>query len=347
MISPTRVLKIESASDEVQAVDEAALILRRGGLVAFPTETVYGLGADATNPMAVARIFEAKGRPASNPLIVHVSDVAMARSCVASWPDQAQALADRFWPGPLTLVLPRSNIIPDIVTAGRETVGVRLPSPRLVRALIERTGRPIAAPSANRSTGISPTTAEHVRKDLEGKVDLILDGGPTHLGIESTVVDVHVSPPCILRPGPISAEDLARALGGVQPVELTPSGSSPIGPASSPGQMAVHYAPRTRAIRLEAPQLDRFPWKDSTALLVVGELTPPAIPEGVTRQVVLNTPERAASELYRVLHDFDECGVEQIVVVMPPDQSDWRAIRDRLRRATRPWLEEDCGTSSR
>ena len=188
-------------------------MLRRGGLVAFATETVYGLGADATDPAAVTRIFEAKGRPDANPLIVHADGPDMARSCVANWPDEARLLAEACWPGPLTLVLPRSARIPDVVTAGLETVGVRVPDTRVARSLIARAGRPVAAPSANRSTGISPTLARHVLKDLDGRIDLILDSGPTALGLESTVLDLSRDSPRLLRPGPFSREFLAETLG--------------------------------------------------------------------------------------------------------------------------------------
>src|ERR1044071_7290579 len=170
-----------------EMIAQAVEILRGGGLVAFPTETVYGLGADATNPAAVARIFEAKGRPASTPLIVHAHPLEMVLSCVTAWPPSAQRLAEKIWPGPLTLVLPRAPLIPDIVTAGRDAVGVRIPGSNVARALIARTGRPIAAPSANASMRVSPTLAKHVLKDLDGKIDLILDGGQTRLGLESTV----------------------------------------------------------------------------------------------------------------------------------------------------------------
>ena len=187
--------------------------MRRGGLVAFATETVYGLGAIATLPEAVSRIFAAKERPAINPVIVHVAGVAQAGHCVAEWPATAQTLAERFWPGPLTLVLNRSAIIPDQVTAGNDTVGVRAPAGKVARGLIERTGQPIAAPSANRSNRISPTRAEHVLADLDGRIDLIIDSGPTALGLESTVLDLTTSTPRLLRPGPISIEELEAVLG--------------------------------------------------------------------------------------------------------------------------------------
>ena len=205
MAVTTRVIPVDPDEPDAGALAEAADILRGGGLVAFATETVYGLGADATNPEAVARIFEAKGRPSFNPLIVHADSTAMARRLVAGWPDEAEVLARCFWPGPLTLVLPRSGIIPDVVTAGRETVGVRVPRPEVARRLIAAAVCPVAAPSANRSTGISPTLASHVLRDLDGKVDLILDSGQTAVGLESTVVDLTLRQPRVLRPGPVTA----------------------------------------------------------------------------------------------------------------------------------------------
>jgi L-threonylcarbamoyladenylate synthase len=314
-------------------------VLREGGLVAFVTETVYGLGADATNPAAVARIFEAKGRPAYNPLIVHAHDIAMARACVADWPPDAEKLAGRFWPGPLTLVLPRAPIIPELVTAGHATVGVRIPSPPIARLLIARTGRPIAAPSANRSTGISPTLSRHVFKDLDGKIDLVLESGPTRIGLESTVLDLTASPPRILRPGAITAKDLEQVLGAAVvtggPTEPTPR-HDPAG-LSSPGQMAIHYAPRTTAVRVEPDQLASFDWSERTGLLVFGRPALPPIPEPTLRRD-LPTPVEAAAALYATLHDWDERDLRVIVVVPPPDSPDWQAIRDRLRRSTQPLL---------
>ena len=199
------------------AVARAVEVLRQGGLVAIPTETVYGLAANALDEEAVAGIFRAKGRPASNPLIVHVADIAMARSLAAAWPATADAVATRFWPGPVTVVVPRGPRVPDIVTAGGSTVALRCPDHPLARRLIAEAGMPLAAPSANRSEAVSPTTAHHVLAGLGNRIDLILDGGPCRRGIESTVVDCTVSPPRILRPGPLSRDDLEAAVGG--PVE--------------------------------------------------------------------------------------------------------------------------------
>lgn len=327
---PTRILSIDRDDPDDALLDEAARVLRAGGLVAFATETVYGLGADATDPAAVARIFQAKGRPPTNPLIVHASGLAMALSCVGDWPDAAHSLAGRFWPGPLTLVLPRAAIIPDVVTAGGQTVGVRIPRPKVSRALIARAGRPIAAPSANRSTGISPTLARHVVKDLDGRIDLILDSGPTTEGLESTVLDLTCRPFRILRPGTIGLAELRDVLGaGVAGPEadLPPPASS-----SSPGQMPVHYAPRSPALRVPALWLDRIVWPERAALLVVGRHDLPGIP-GLVHRVDLATPADAARLLYAALHECDEREVDLIVIVPPPDLPEWQAIRDRLRRA--------------
>ncbi len=316
--------------DDEGPIEEAAAILRAGGLVAFATETVYGLGADATEAHAVGRIFEAKGRPSHNPLIVHASDMDMARSCVGDWTDEAEELAQRYWPGPLTLVLPRSPIIADLVTAGGSTVGVRIPALRVARSLIARVGRPIAAPSANRSNRISPTTAQHVQSDLDGRIEMILDSGPCRVGLESTVLDLSSSSPRILRPGPITAMEIERALGLV--LDRTPSPENPTSPAS-PGQQPVHYAPTTRAYWVEPDHLAGVTLTGPTALLTFEKFVPPD-PSPFQRSMAYRTPDEAARDLYRLLHEWDEEGFSQIVVVPPPDRDAWRAIRDRLGRAT-------------
>ncbi len=235
-------VQLDSSRSSATVIAEAAAILQEGGLVAFPTETVYGLGANALDAAAVARIFEAKGRPSRNPIIVHVTGAEAARALASSWPATAEQLADRFWPGPLTLVLPKNPVVPDIVTAGGPNVGLRAPAQPIAQALLRAASVPIAAPSANLSTYISATTAQHVLRSLGGQIDLILDGGPTSAGIESTVLDLTCDPPRILRPGPISAADLeacvGRVLGG--PAALP----SATGPLASPGSMARHYAPK-------------------------------------------------------------------------------------------------------
>lgn len=336
----TRLLSVDPDQPDPAILAEAAAILRAGGLVAFATETVYGLGADATNPDAVARIFVAKGRPATNPLIVHADGVRAAQPLVAAWTTRAHLLAERFWPGPLTLVLPHSGRIPAIVTAGQATVGIRVPEPGVARRLIHLAGCPVAAPSANRSTGVSPTRAEHVRDDLDGKVDLILDSGPTRVGIESTVLDLSGPVPRVLRPGTITAEQIAGVLG--EPVASATLALDAATPMSSPGQMTVHYAPRTPAYRVERDQaVGPLPSPGQPRWVVVGPdvpALPPADPGGPP-PTVLRDPDEAAARLYGLLHDLDRDPARPpfLLVVMPPDLPEWAAIRDRLQRATRPW----------
>jgi L-threonylcarbamoyladenylate synthase len=335
----TRVLSVDPGHPELAALDRAAEVLRAGGLVAFPTETVYGLGADATNPEAVATIYAAKGRPATNPLIVHSHDLAGIRQAVSGWPRAAATLAERFWPGPLTLVLPRSSLIPDAVTAGRDTVGVRIPDCFAALQLLERVGRPVAAPSANRSTGVSPTTARHVLKDLDGRIDLILDAGPSPVGIESTVLDLTTDPPRVLRPGAITSAQIGQVLG----VAIDSASTRPveIGAAISPGQMVVHYAPRTELRLVEPDEIPNSPLGTAvrTGLIVAGRAVP-FVPGVFEVRVDWPDPETAARALYATLHEWDERGLGRIDVVLPPDVDAWRAVRDRLWRASRRWSRE-------
>src|SRR5437763_8542920 len=230
----TKTLTADSA-----AIASAADVLRSGGLVAFPTETVYGLGANALDADAVGRIFAAKGRPAANPIIVHVADAAGVGAVVADWPDAAARLAERFWPGPLTLVLPKRDAVPDVVTAGGPTVAVRVPAHPVAHALLRAAGVPVAAPSANRSSELSPTTAGHVLHGLGGRIDLILDAGPCPGGIESTVLDVTNDPPRLLRPGLVTPAQIEAVIGPIQRFG-EPAGSV----LRSPGLLAKHYAPR-------------------------------------------------------------------------------------------------------
>jgi L-threonylcarbamoyladenylate synthase len=330
----SRVLVVDPADPDPAALDLAARIMKSGGLVAFATETVYGLGAIVTQPDAIARIFAAKGRPAVNPLIVHVTGIPQARECARDWPERAERLASRFWPGPLTLVLARTTKIPDLVTAGRVTVGLRSPAGLVVRGLIERVGEPIAAPSANRSNRISPTRAEHVVADLEGEIDLVLDSGPTAVGLESTVLDLTGENPRVLRPGPISRPDLEAALGGETVFEEVP-GASVLLP-SSPGQMPVHYAPRTPAYHAGSlEELARFDTRDF-ALIVIGDRRVIGQHFKADQLIVLDSPEIASRALYDVLHRCDALAKAAIVAVLPPDLPEWRAVRDRLMRACRP-----------
>jgi L-threonylcarbamoyladenylate synthase len=227
------------------AVRRAAELLRAGEVVALPTETVYGLAANALDAEAVARIYEVKGRPAHNPIIVHVADRAMAQRCVADWPGSADKLASAFWPGPLTLVLPRAKVIPEIVTAGGPTVGVRWPSHPFIQAVILECGFPLAAPSANLSNRVSPTNAGHVRAQLEGRIPLIVDGGQSQVGIESTVLDLTSEPPRVLRPGMIHLESIAAVIGHVSDLHGRRSDETVL---RSPGQLEKHYAPRAKLV---------------------------------------------------------------------------------------------------
>jgi len=296
-------------------LEQAAALIRAGRLVAFPTETVYGLGANALDPRAVARIYEVKGRPPSSPVIVHVCSVEMARRLAAAWPEKAALLAERFWPGPLTLVLPKQALIPDNVTAGLPTAGLRMPAHPLALALIETSGCPIAAPSANRFTELSPTSAEHVRKSLGDAVDLILDGGSTPVGIESTVLSLAADPPVLLRPGMITREEIEALIG---PVEVRTSAGDAAHPA--PGMHPRHYSPRT-------------------PLYLVRNAAVPAGGRGIYLRHGDNmpaTPRDYAAALYATLHHYDEQGYDWIAVEEPPELPEWAAVRDRLRRAASP-----------
>jgi len=321
------------------ALDRAAELLRQGRLVAIPTETVYGLAANALDPDAVARIFQAKGRPAGNPLIVHVADEQQARSLAAAWPPAAARLAAAVWPGPATVVVPRSTQIPGIVTAEGPTVALRCPAHPVSRLLIERAGIPLAAPSANRSESVSPTTAQHVLASLGNRIDLILDAGGCERGIESTVVDCTTTPPRILRPGPLSRAELEVALG--EAVDW-PSSSDPAGlPAieRSPGQGRRHYAPKTPlelpahpAARVEELLASgrRVGWlmlgadERARALATSRELVAVPMPPD---------PMAYARQLYATLHALDHRHLDRIVVDPPPATENWAAIFDRLTRA--------------
>lgn len=325
----TVVLKVDAANPEPDAVRQAADVIRAGGLVGFPTETVYGLGANALDARAVARVFEAKGRPSTNPVIVHVFDAPDVLNVASNWPETAQGLAARFWPGPLTLVVPRSDRVPDIVTAGGPTVAVRCPNHPIARALIRAAGVPIAAPSANRSTELSPTRAEHVLKGLNGRIDLLLEGGPCSGGIESTVVDVTGETPRVLRPGLITVPMLEEVCGRVA------TGAGGEGVSRSPGQMAKHYSPRTPVVLAEnAERAERLLGEGQSAGLrvVVLGFDLPLGPEP-TYWTMLYEPERYAADLYAVLHEIDRAGWDRVVIELPPDTPEWAGVRDRLTRA--------------
>lgn len=326
---PPRLVPVDPRAPDLAALADAAAVLRAGGLVAFPTETVYGLGANALDPAAVRGIYAAKGRPPGNPLIVHVAGPEMLGRVVAEWPPMAQTLADRFWPGPLTLVLPRAAGVPDEVTGGGTTVGVRMPAHPVALGLIRAAGVPVAAPSANRSTELSPTRAGHVLAGLGERVDLILDGGPTPDGIESTVLDLTTDPPTLLRPGPISLASLVKLIG---PVRRRPEGPA-AGPLPSPGLMPRHYAPRTPVELFEGrAALDRRADELRRAGTAFGMVLPGSA-AGPDAVVLPDDPAGYASRLYDVLHELDGRSLSRILILLPPDTDDWFAVRDRLTRA--------------
>jgi L-threonylcarbamoyladenylate synthase len=298
-------------------IERAALLLRRGGLVAFPTETVYGLGANALDAAAVRRVFEVKGRPDTSPLIVHVDSVAMARTLAAEWSAEAGLLAGRHWPGPLTLVAPKDGRIPDIVTAGLPTVGLRMPAHPVALAIVRAAGVPIAAPSANRFAGLSPTTAEHVRRWLGESAAMVLDGGPSPVGIESTVLWLAGRPPRLLRPGMVSKEEIEALIGPVEDASAV-QGAHP-----SPGMHHRHYSPRTKLLLISSP--DSAPPGRG---VVVSHDAAPGVDEPMPPE-----PRAYAAALYATLHRLDGAGYDWIAVVMPPPAPEWAGIRDRLGRA--------------
>ncbi len=323
---------------DAPAVDSARIaqaveVLKRGGLVAVPTETVYGLAADAANEAAVRAVFAAKGRPADHPVIVHVADASAIDAWAREVPDSARALAAAFWPGPLTLVLKRSPRALDVVTGGQDTVGLRCPAHPWAHALLQAFGGALAAPSANRFGGLSPTTAEHVRADLgekpTGALDLILDGGACPVGIESTIVDLSGAQPTLLRPGSITRLALEQVLG--TPV-AEPGGDAP----RAPGRLERHYAPRTP---LEVVPVDRLGSRLAALFhLRVAVLAPASVLQTLRAQPAVESaasedPVAYARELYANLHQLDQAGADRIVIASPPDGPDWVAIHDRLRRA--------------
>jgi L-threonylcarbamoyladenylate synthase len=317
-----------------KAVNGAVELLRAGQVVALPTETVYGLAANALDEKAVAKIFEIKGRPHVNPVIVHVASLEMAKRCVTVFSPLAEQLARAFWPGPLTLVLPRAQVIPKIVTAAGETVGLRWPSHPLIQAVIRKCDFPIAAPSANLSNQISPTNAQHVYKQLKGKIQVIVDGGHSNVGIESSVLDLTVSPPQILRPGMIHAESLVAA--GLTVVARS---AGEKGTLKSPGQLEKHYAPKAKLLILNWRDEAELKLKIQNSKLVISNchiIAHTAIPsaEHFARVCVIpHDAEAFARAIYAELHHCDEAGAQTIVVEAPPNAPEWSGIADRLRRA--------------
>lgn len=337
-----------------QALDRAAQILRHGGLVALPTETVYGLGANALDHRAVERIFAAKRRPSWDPIIVHIAPLdrldAMLDGLVEAIPDAARRLMEAFWPGPLTLLLPRTKAVPDVVTAGRRLVGVRMPAHPVALELIRRAALPVAAPSANLFSHISPTTAEHVLADLDGRIDAVVDAGPAKHGVESTVLDPCQSPIVIYRPGAVTLEQIREVAGAAEIFKASAAETAAAASAEtaaglpSPGVGLRHYAPRARLILVEAPH-DELSRKLGEAAKAsagerIGMMLPAGVdaPQGMTSLCIYHwgrwdAPEEMARELYAGLRELDAEGCNVILCPLPPEEGIGRAIRDRLKKA--------------
>jgi L-threonylcarbamoyladenylate synthase len=335
--APPRVVAIDPAAPDAAVIAEAVRVLRAGGLVAMPTETVYGLAARAADERAIARVYEAKGRPSGHPLIAHVEGEAQARALAASWPDRAARLARAFWPGPLTLVVDRAAHVPAIVAGGGASIAIRAPSHPVAQALLAALGEPVAAPSANRYQGLSPTTAEHVVKELGARVDLVLDAGPCEAGIESTVVDVRGDTPRVLRPGALDLAALRRVLHDIEAQSTSVRGAEP---RVSPGMDARHYAPRARLLLADT-------WEEARRIayglastgarvgLVTHEKRTTSVPENqILARALPRDPAQYARLLYSTLHDLDDAGVDAIVVQGVPRDEAWWAVADRLRRGS-------------
>lgn len=324
-------------------LEAAADRLRRGKVVAFPTETVYGLGADALNPAAIQHVFRLKGRPAHNPLIVHVSGPAMAQPLVARWTDRAERIARACWPGPVTIVLPRSDRVPGEVTAGGPTVALRSPDHPLATALLMAVDRPLVGPSANRSGHVSPTRAQHVREAFDAEEVMVLDGGACGTGIESTVLWLAEGPARILRPGVLGAERLAEVLGETVEPAAAPGAAPPAsGPLASPGLLRSHYAPRTPAVMVDLDEVDEVLDGCVSAVVLSSAVSiePPADPQHRLIRLPAAAREYAAA-LYAALREADALATERIVITAPPLRGEtseetaiWRAVHDRLARAT-------------
>lgn len=347
----TDLVRVDPVHPDSHDIARAAVCLRRGGLVAFPTETVYGLGAHALDSTAVGRLFEVKGRPANDPLIVHVAGIEDLATLVADIPDVARELAKRFWPGPLTLVLRRSAAVPAEVTAGLDTVAVRVPAHPVAHALLVAAGIPVAAPSANLFSRPSPTRAAHVLDDLQGRIDMVLDAGPTPLGIESTVVDVTAQPPVVLRPGAVTVEQLESVLPRVQ--LRTTRAMVEGGALQSPGLLPQHYAPRTPMTLYEgeANAVRTALLEDLKAALAAGRRVgvlaareragsfrglPVVVADLGSEQDV----EQVAARLYAALRELDAAHLDVILAHdVAGNNGLWRAVRDRLRRASRQVIQ--------
>lgn len=346
----TRRFSVRGENVEVgdPAIVECAEILRRGGLVAMPTETVYGLAANALDADAIARIFAAKERPSWDPLIVHVSDFEMVRRIAEGFPEKARTLAEQFWPGPLTVLLKRSTQLPLSVTAGRETVAVRMPAHGVARTLIAAANLPLAAPSANRFGRTSPTTAEHVLRDLDGCIDAVLDAGPTSIGVESTVIDALRTPPVLLRPGGITREQLESVLGPIEVFSAPPGDKRES--LASPGLAVRHYAPQARLVLVEGNKdslltvARRYVSSEGNRGDYVGVMAPQDWLDAATIAAgglvifdwgTWDDWNQLAHNLFAGLRYLDKPGVSVILCPLPPEEGLGLALRDRLMRAAR------------
>jgi L-threonylcarbamoyladenylate synthase len=341
-----RILQVDPCHPDPSRIAHAATILRQGGLVAFPTETVYGLGCRAFDERALAKVFAAKGRPDHHPLIAHVTTESHARELAADWPDMASRLARAFWPGPLTLVVRRAKRVPAALAGGGDSIAIRSPQHPVARALIAALGEPVAAPSANRYQGVSPTLAAHVVKELGDAVDLVLDGGSCIAGIESTVVDVRGAAPRVLRLGALPHSVLRDTVGHV---EVGPAMAASDEPRPSPGLDARHYAPRARLVLVDTADEARRAARAlavngaSVGVVVYGDVADGSPTEygdvadgSPTERSLPMEPHAYARRLYATLHELDDCGVEAIVVQRVPMAEAWWAIADRLARAATP-----------
>ncbi|WP_349239136.1 L-threonylcarbamoyladenylate synthase [Petroclostridium sp. X23] len=340
----TEILRINPVQPEMDKIEYAAKVLRDNGTVAFPTETVYGLGANALNEQAVHKIFHAKGRPADNPLIIHISDLIELDKLVAGTTETVQKLASAFWPGPLTIIMKKSDIIPKIITAGLDTVAVRFPSHSVARSLIKASGLPIAAPSANSSGKPSPTIAQHVIDDLLGKVDMIIDGGPTEVGLESTVIDTTDEIPVLLRPGGITIEQLRNVLGEVHVDTAVTREIDKSTIPRSPGMKYTHYAPNAQVIIIEGNRqkvietINQMTEEKRSQGMKVGVMSVDETASLYHAHHVLSVgsegnPQSIAANLFHTLRKFDELGVDIIYAQSVNEQGIGMAIRNRLNKA--------------
>lgn len=347
----TRVLRVDPDRPDRHAIEDAARELARGRLVAFPTETVYGLGAHALDAHAVARLFQAKGRPATDPVIVHIADANLLSSLAEDIPRTAYELARRFWPGPLTLILHKRASVPDAITAGRPTVGVRVPSHAIAQALLQEADVPVAAPSANRFSQPSPTTAAHVLADLDGLIDLVVDGGPSPLGIESTIVDLTVAPHVVRRPGGVTIEAIREV---IPEIETWSARQGVTVPQPAPGQFRRHYAPRSPLTLYvgEPDAITRRIAGDARAAVASGSRVGILAPEDDLRALAprlaavatagriatrpygsRGDPMAAARNLFAALRELDQAGVDLILASAPDEHGIGAAVVDRLTRA--------------